>query len=614
MPWINSAEISRGKDLDEQTALSVYNGLDACVTFEIWESQNADLSTVAHGDSVRLIYGFERAMQAPSFVMSRRGVLVDRMWRGIIRSELANDLQRHDNRFQALADAVWDIPFVGKKPLNIYPKGHPCAGRAFSLNYNSPNQLKEFFYGALQHPEVFTFAKGERRVTTNREALETLEKHRWAGIFARYIMKMRDLHKKVTVLSKQLSPDGRMRCSYNVAGTETGRWSSSEDPFGDGDNLQNWTKKMRRCVVADEGKKLFSVDLAQAESFITGGCAYRDGKDLAYLEACRSGDLHTSVTKDIWPYLDWAKMGDNIQTEEQLREANKEIAERPFYFALSYRDTSKRLGHGTNYYGQPPHLSKTTKIPHDSVVTFQNKYFNRFKGIRAYHQMQSNRLQMDFFIETALGRVRHFFGRPDDTGSLRKAIAFEPQSTVGDLLNLGLWRVWNHLDAWGPSKGPLELLLQVHDNIVFQLDDDPDDPNNAQRQEEIVQCVLDLLTIPVFYLDQIVQIPADVETGWNWAPVKVDKKNTDGLIPWKRGVPDARRRHSSPSAPRLDRLISWVHRRCKLAENLPTLVWHRGRVWGLGEARLYRSAKGHPSQQSLCHASRGSSLWQVRGP
>ena len=63
--------------LDEQTALSVYNGLDACVTFEIWESQHADLSTVAHGDAARLIYDFERAMQAPSFVMSRRGVLVD---------------------------------------------------------------------------------------------------------------------------------------------------------------------------------------------------------------------------------------------------------------------------------------------------------------------------------------------------------------------------------------------------------------------------------------------------------------------------------------------------------------------------------------------------------
>src|SRR5262245_20740338 len=130
-----------------------------------------------------------------------------------------------------------------------------------------------------------------------------------------------------------------MRCSYNVAGTETGRWSSSEDPFGDGDNLQNWTKKMRRCVVADEGYKIFSIDYSQAESFVVGGCAVRDGRDKNYLEMCRSGDLHTAVCKEVWPNLGWT--GDMGK--------DREIAEQPFYFALSYRDTEKRFGHGTNY-------------------------------------------------------------------------------------------------------------------------------------------------------------------------------------------------------------------------------------------------------------------------
>jgi DNA polymerase I-like protein with 3'-5' exonuclease and polymerase domains len=535
MPWIDSGTIGRGKELDEMTALQVYNGLDCAVTFEVWESLTNDLETAEHSDNAKLIYSFERAMQAPSFVMSRRGVLVDKMWRGIVRSELLNELRLHFWRFQKLAEAVWGIPFAGKKPLNIDEE----TKRAFSLNYNSPNQLKEFFYETLGIEPHYSYTKGNAKISVNREALEVLLNYRFAAPFARYIILMRDLKKKIDVLSKAISLDGRMRCSYNVAGTETGRWSSSQDPFGSGDNLQNWTKKMRRCIVADPGKKLWSIDLSQAESFVTGGLAYRDGRDRSYLDACRSGDLHTGVTKEIWPDLPWT--GD--------RERDKAIAESPFYHALSYRDTSKRLGHGSNYYGKPPGMAKQTKVDKESVATFQLKYFRKFKGIKAYHNMQANRLQMDFFVRTSLGRVRHFFGRPDDDSTLRKAIAFDPQSTVGDLLNLALWRVWNELDAWGPSNGPLELLLQVHDNIVFQL---PDDPSS----EAIVQRVLSLLEVPLRYSDETVIIPADVETGWNWAPQKVDKKNADGLIAWKGPGTDARKRISVPNTAGLDRVLS----------------------------------------------------------
>jgi DNA polymerase I-like protein with 3'-5' exonuclease and polymerase domains len=535
MPWIDSATISRGKSLDEMIALQVYNGLDCAVTFEVWESLWRDLLTVEHSENASLVYGFERAMQAPSFVMSRRGVLVDKMWRGIVRSELSNQLAALDAKFQRLAEAVWGIPYSGKKPLNVYGESK----RAFALNYNSPQQLKEFFYESLGVEPIYTYEKGNAKITVNREALESLQSYYWAAPFARFIISMRDLKKKIDVLSKALSADGRMRCSYNVAGTETGRWSSSQDPFGSGDNLQNWTKKMRRCVVADPGKKLWSVDLAQAESFVTGGLAYRDGRDRAYLDACRSGDLHTGVTREIWPDLGWT--GD--------KEADKALAESPFYHALSYRDTSKRLGHGSNYFGKPPHMAKQTKIDKESVATFQLKYFRRFKGIKSYHMMQANRLQMDYYVTTALGRQRHFFGRPDDDSTLRKAIAFDPQSTVGDLLNLGLWRVWYELDTWGPSKGPLELLLQVHDNIVFQL---PDDPGS----EKIVLRVLELLKIPLHYSDETVEIPADVECGWNWCPQKVDKKNADGLIPWKGIGTDGRVRNSKPDATGLDRVIS----------------------------------------------------------
>src|SRR5262245_17424169 len=129
MPWIDSATIGRGKELSEMVALQVYNGLDSAVTFEVWESLYNDLESVEHSSAAKLIYGFERAMQAPSFVMSRRGVLVDRMWRGIVRSELEQQLRSLDAKFQRLAEAVWGIPYSGKKPLNVYPENK----RAFAL-------------------------------------------------------------------------------------------------------------------------------------------------------------------------------------------------------------------------------------------------------------------------------------------------------------------------------------------------------------------------------------------------------------------------------------------------------------------------------------------------
>lgn len=537
MPWIDTSKIDREdvNRLSDMERLQVYNGLDCGITFECFNSLRADMDGISHREAAELIYGFERAMMAPSFVLSRRGVLVDDRWRNIVRGELEAELGIHDNRFQRLAEAVWDKPFADRNKIGKKSEG---TFETFSLNYNSHDQLKEFFYETLKCPIRYSYVKGETKVTVNREALEWFDENaKWGGIFARYIIKMRDLEKKIGVLKKQISPDGRMRCSYNVAGTETGRWSSSEDPFGDGDNLQNWTKKMRRCVVADPGYKLFSFDYAQAESFVTGGLALRDGGDRAYLEACESGDLHTAVTKEVWTEINWS--GDPV--------LDKEKAEEIYYFALTRRDISKRLGHGSNYLGSAAHLAKITRTDKDSVINFQWKYFKKFMGIKRYHNKQIARVQMDRHVETALGRFRTFFGHPQDAATHRKAIAFDPQSTVGDMLNLGLWQVWYELDEWGPSKGPIQLLLQVHDNIVFQMPDNPDDPLNHQRQATTVKRVQELLSIPLNFASEAIVVPVDVESGWNWAPKKADKTNVDGLIPWSAAVPDDRRRKFHPA-------------------------------------------------------------------
>jgi len=126
--------------------------------------------------------------------------------------------------------------------------------------------------------------------------------------------------------------NGRMHFGYHVAGTMTGRWSSSENVFGDGTNGQNLTDEMRRVFVADKGLKLCQLDLAQAESKLVAYLTLPFGRQ--YLDACNSGDLHTSVSKLVWPEL---FVGAN--------ETDKDVAKRPFYRHFTYRDMSKRGGH-----------------------------------------------------------------------------------------------------------------------------------------------------------------------------------------------------------------------------------------------------------------------------
>jgi DNA polymerase I-like protein with 3'-5' exonuclease and polymerase domains len=146
-----------------------------------------------------------------------------------------------------------------------------------SINYKSPDQLRAFFYGEVKEVEegkkvtparfsilrcaehsllldpikVFDKQKKEYRSSTNREALEKLSARPIAKHICEIILLLRDADKKMQVLETGLE-NGRMHCSYQVAGTLTGRWSSNASAFGSGTNLQNISDEMRRIFVPDE--------------------------------------------------------------------------------------------------------------------------------------------------------------------------------------------------------------------------------------------------------------------------------------------------------------------------------------------------------------------------
>lgn len=486
MTWITTTSLDPSS-LSPNEKLWVYNALDASITAEVFQALEPKMSDYAKG-----VYIFSRAMQSPVLTMMRRGIKVDLQARAEFVDRNKKLLEKLEHRLNRLAYEIWGKP----------------------LNPRSPKQLKEFFYKTLNIPPQYAIVAKRRTISTGREALEKVALYFSAKIFVSHILKIREIGKLISDISSAVDADERMRTTINIAGTETGRVSSSSSAFATGGNLQNKTEEIRRVFVADKGKKLAYIDLEQAESRLVALLAAGiTGKD-AYLRACESGDLHTQVSKLVWPDLAWTG---------NLRE-DKAIAEQPYYRHFSYRDMAKRGGHGTNYYGTPATMAKHLKLETEIMVNFQRAYFDAFPEIREFHLDRARRIQLDRRIVTILGRERHFFGRRYDDATLREAIAFEPQSVIGDHLNLTLLDVYN-------SGLPVEILLQVHDAILIQYDED--------KEEEIIPAVIEIMSRRTLSSGRFeIKIPVEAQTGWNWSKFDPDKRtfedtNPFGLKKWK---------------------------------------------------------------------------------
>lgn len=495
-----------------------YNALDCMVTFEVFKRLEDKKSEVTFA------YDMVRTMQAPALTLMHRGVKIDMVQRTFL-------VHTFSRRRERLYHILFRLCTEGLGIESYYDKKHD---KHFGINPASPKQLAYLFYEVLKFPEIKSYNKltKEYSVSTDRKALEKLEKEWLAKPFCRVILAIRDLDKKIQVLQKGIR-QGRMHCSYAVAGTLSGRWASREDAFGDGTNLQNISDEMRRIFVPDPGKKFAQFDLAQAESKLVAYLTIPFTNEQAYKNACLSGDLHTTVTKLVWKDLPW-----NTET-------NKAIAARPFYRHFSYRDMAKRGGHGTNYGGNSAVIGMHLNIPREQAQNFQDAYFRAFPEIPKWHTDIKIKLVTTRQITTPLGRRCFFPGRPTDNDTIKSAIAYGPQSTIGDILNLGFYRVWKLFDSWQNPSNPIQILTQVHDSILIQYD--------PKDEALLVPLVRDALQVPITINNQLCKIGVDVQVGWNWGKYKKD--NIFGLKDWD-GHDD---RQAPAESSILDRRLSELH-------------------------------------------------------
>jgi DNA polymerase I len=473
----------------------VYNGLDCCVTAEILEALLPQL-----GKETSATYEFSKSLQGPVLDMRIRGVKIDLARRAEVIEEMFERLDRLETNLERIVRE--GAGFVG-------------------FNWRSPPCLQRLFYDIFKIPVIRT---KEGRPTVNRTALEKMEAYAIAVPVISHMTAMRDLKKRIEVLKTEVDYDGRMRTSYNIAGTSTGRFSSSLSEFGTGGNLQNVEESLRSIFIADKGMKLGNFDAEQGESRAVGAIEWNLFHDGRYLDACESGDLHTAVARICWPDLGWTNS----------LEGDRSLAERPFYRHHSRRHMCKVLGHGTNYGGLPKTMSAETKIDISIIIDFQRKYFKPFPAHQNWHAWVETQIRSYGRLTSLTGRLRHFFGRRDSHDVLREAIAYDPQCSLADIVNRDMLRVW--------TAGDCQLLMQNHDSILVQYPE--------EKEDEIVQKIQSLLYHEILLKhNRTLTIPYGCKTGWNWGDFS--ESNPDGLQ--KYGAEDKRRR--TPEVHILDRKV-----------------------------------------------------------
>lgn len=490
----------------------VYNGLDCCVTLEIRDVLREQLDNISTNT-----YEFSKALQAPILEMAMRGLRVNHKR----RSEV---LRRYNAQIMQLSEQLTAIVHDGIG----FPVENKFEGGRHKMWWRSPAQLKVLLYDVLGLPvQRKRNAQGIMAPSTNRDAIEKLSAYFIAEPICSHLLALRDLDKKRQFLETEIDPDGRMRSSFNIAGTNTGRLASAMSDFGSGTNLQNVDRDLRSVFIADPGMKFANLDLEQADSRNLGALCWENfyeshGEKFAgaYLDLCESGDLHTRVSQMARPHLPW--------TDDP--KANRKIADTIYYRNYSYRDLDKRLGHGSNYLGTPRTMAKHAKVPVHEVENFQRNYFGALPCIPAYHQYVQHELEEYAQLTTLFNRRRFFFGRKKDAATLREAVAFSPQSMTADEINTGMLNIWR--------ADKVQLLVQVHDSILFQYPE--------HLEDKIIPWALKNLRVPLTLKGgREFVVPTEAKVGWNWGDVVYEKDgsvkdNPDGLIKWKGG--DSRKR------------------------------------------------------------------------
>ncbi len=392
-----------------------YAAEDADVTLRLHEVLWPKLCETGR---LRAVYeAIEMPLVPVLFAMERRGVLIDRDLLAKQSGELARSMMR------------------------LKEEAYAAAGTQFNLD--SPAQLGEVLYQLLGLPARHKTPKGQPS-TAESALAELADEHALPRIVLDYraLAKLRSTYTEK--LPASVNPaTGRVHTSYNQTGTSTGRLSSS-DP-----NLQNIPvrteegRRIRQAFIAPEGSMLVAADYSQIELRIMAHLSGDEGLRRAFAE---DKDIHRATAAEVF-----GKSLDEV-------DANERRAAKAINFGLIY---------GMSAFG----LARQLDIPREEAGVYIERYFERYPGVREYMDETRKNAKKNGYVETLFGRRMYVPEIASRNGQRRQAaeraaINAPMQGTAADIIK----RAMITIHAWcGVQSVPVHLIMQVHDELVFEV-------------------------------------------------------------------------------------------------------------------------------------------------
>jgi DNA polymerase-1 len=205
---------------------------------------------------------------------------------------------------------------------------------------------------------------------------------------------------------------------------------------------------VRKFFVPDPGYIICDTDLDRADLQVV----VWEADDAELKHALRIGvDLHLLNGLSLENH--------RIPSIEELVESHPNYPEHRARFGRQ-RQLAKAFIHGTNYGGSARTMAITAGISVHQAELLQARWFAAHPGIKDWHNRTEHSLHTTRSVTNRFGYRRVYFDRVD--GLLPEALAWVPQSTVALYIN----KIW---DAWVSHVPEIEILMQVHDSIVFQM-------------------------------------------------------------------------------------------------------------------------------------------------
>lgn len=429
-----------------------YAAEDADITLRLWLTFKPKLPV----SRVTTVYEtLERPLVPVLARMERRGILVDR-----------ETLSRMSNAFaQKMAGLEADI--------------HELAGERF--NVGSPKQLGEILFDKM------ALEGGKRGKTgayaTGADVLEDLATEH--DLPAR-VLDWRQLSKLKSTytdaLQDHIDPDtGRVHTSYVQTGASTGRLAST-DP-----NLQNIPirteegRRIREAFVAAEGNTLVALDYSQIELRILAHMADIPALKQAFADGL---DIHAMTASEMF----------DVPLDDMTPEVRRRA--KAINFGVIY---------GISGFG----LARNLRIPRAEAQAFIDRYFERFPGIRTYMDDTIAFAKEHGYVQTLFGRRIHtpeISAKGPRAGFARRAAINAPiQGTAADIIRRAMIRIPDAIEGL-----PCALLLQVHDELLFEVEN-----TAVDTVIEVAQRVMEGASEPALRLD--VPLVVDAGQGSNWA-------------------------------------------------------------------------------------------------